>query len=78
MYLYIHIYMHIYKHIYIYMYKGVSVACFWWRTDGVNTNGAAAKETHFDRLWKKALLGTLGKIKAGSREYPKGHSVKQS
>ena len=35
------------------------------RTTGVNTNGAAAKVMVFDRLGKKVLPGTFGKIKLG-------------
>ena len=34
----------------------------WLRTNGVNTNGAAAKVMKFDRLGKKVRPGTLGKI----------------
>ena len=37
----------------------------WLRTNGVNTNGAAAKAMNFDRLGKKVHPGTFGKIKAG-------------
>ena len=37
----------------------------WLRTDGVNTNGAAAKVTHFDRLGKKVRPGTFGKKQIG-------------
>ena len=44
---------------------GVSTCSLWLRTNGVNTNGAAAKEINFDRLWKKVHPGTLGKIKVG-------------
>ena len=33
------------------------------RTNGVNNNGAAAKEMNFDRLGKKVRPGTFGKIK---------------
>ena len=36
----------------------------WLRTNGVNTNGAAAKVMNFDRLGTKVLHGTFGKIKA--------------
>ena len=43
----------------------------WLRTTGVDTNGAAAKVMHFDRLRKKVRPGTFGKIKVGAREYPK-------
>ena len=38
------------------------------RTDGVNTNGAAAKEVNLDSLRKKVRPGTFGKIKVGERE----------
>ena len=37
----------------------------WLRTNGVNTNGAAAKATNVDRLGKKVSPGTFGKIKLG-------------
>ena len=37
----------------------------WLRTNGVNTNGAAAKVINFDRLGKKVRPGTFGNIKAG-------------
>ena len=36
----------------------------WLRTNGVNTNEAAA-EVNLDRLGKKARPGTFGKMKAG-------------
>ena len=39
--------------------------CLWLRTNGVNTNGAAAKVMNFDRLGKKVRPGTFGKIKVG-------------
>ena len=38
---------------------------FWLRTNGVNTNGAAAKVVNFDRLGKKVCPGTFGRIKVG-------------
>ena len=34
-------------------------------TNGVNTNGAAAKGMNFDRVGKKVRPGTLGKINVG-------------
>ena len=37
----------------------------WLRTNGVNTNGAAAKVFAFDRLGKKVRPGTFGEIKVG-------------
>ena len=37
----------------------------WVRTNGVNTNRAAAKVMDFDRLGKKVGPGTFGKIKVG-------------
>ena len=51
----------------------VAVACgfvvlcrvVWLRTNGVNTNGAAAKVRDVDWLWKKVRPGTFGKIKVG-------------
>ena len=47
------------------------------RTDGVNTNGAAAKVMIFDRLGKKVRPGTFGEIKVGQQEYLKSPSVKK-
>ena len=38
------------------------------RTNGVNTNGAAAKAMNFDGFGKKIRPATFGKIKAGQRE----------
>ena len=46
---------HAFHHIYIYKP--------WLRTDGVNTNGAAAKGMNLGRLGKKARPGTFGKVK---------------
>ena len=37
----------------------------WLRTNGVDTNGAAAKVMNFDRLGKEVRPGTLGKIEVG-------------
>ena len=37
----------------------------WLRTNGLNTNGAAAKIMNFDRLGKNVRPGTFGKIKVG-------------
>ena len=37
----------------------------WLRTNGVSTNGTAAKVMNFDRLGKEVRGGTLGGIKAG-------------
>ena len=37
----------------------------WLRTNGVNTNGAAAKAMDFDGLGNKVRSGTFGKIKVG-------------
>ena len=48
----------------------------WLRTNGVNTNGAAAKVTNLDRLGKKP--GTFEEIKAGARRYPKSPSAKKT
>ena len=36
----------------------------WSRTNGVNTNGAAATVSKFDRMVKKVRPGAFGKIKA--------------
>ena len=37
----------------------------WLRTNGVNTNGAAAEVMNFDRLGKKVRPGTFGNIQVG-------------
>ena len=37
----------------------------WLRTNGVSTNGAAAKVMNFDGLRKKVHTGTFGRIKVG-------------
>ena len=37
----------------------------WLRTNGVNTNWAAAKVMSFDRLGKKVRPGTSGNINVG-------------
>ena len=37
----------------------------WLQTNGVSTNGATAKVTNVDRLWKKVCPGTSEKIKVG-------------
>ena len=37
----------------------------WLRTNGVNTNGAAAKVMNFDRLGEKVHPGTFGNLKVG-------------
>ena len=42
-----------------------SVAAAWLRTNGVNTNGAAAKVMIFDRFGKKLRPGTFGNIQVG-------------
>ena len=42
---------------------GLRVLANWLRTNGVNTDGAAAKVTSFDGLGKKVSPGTFGKIK---------------
>ena len=41
------------------------------RTNGVNTNGAAAEVMNSERFRRKVRPGTSGNIKAGKREYPK-------
>ena len=38
---------------------------FWLRTSEVNTNEAAAKVIHVDRLGEKVRPGTFGKVKVG-------------
>ena len=40
----------------------------WLRTNGVDTNGAAAKVMNFDRLGKKVRPGILGEIKVCSQK----------
>ena len=42
-----------------------AVVLSWLRTDGVNTDGAAAKVVTFDRLGKKVSPGTFYEIKVG-------------
>ena len=75
MYVYIYEYIYIYIHIYIYR-RGLlrlggldrllgALGSLWLRTNGVNTNGAAAEVIDSDRLGKKVRPGTLGKIKLG-------------
>ena len=39
------------------------IVTIWLRTNGVNTNGAAAEAIIFVRLGKKGRTGTVGKIK---------------
>ena len=48
------------------------------RTNGVNTNGAAAKVINVDRLGNKVRPSTLGKTRVGFREYPKSLSVENT
>ena len=43
----------------------IAIVIVWLRTNGVNTNGAAAKVMNFDRLEKKVRRGTFGKIRVG-------------
>ena len=45
------------------MFQWIVDATPWWRTNGVRTNGAAAKVMDFDGLGKKVRPGTFGKIK---------------
>ena len=47
---------------YMYMYLYVFI---WLRTNGVNTNGAAAKVVNFDRLGKRVHPVTFGEINIG-------------
>ena len=48
----------------------------WLRTNGVNTNGAAATSNiHVDSLGEKGTPWHFWKIDVGQREYPKGPSV---
>ena len=47
---------------------------YWLRTNGVNTDGAAAKVHDCDRLREKVRPGTFGKI----REYPKSTPVNKT
>ena len=46
----------------MYIYIHINV---WLRTNGVNTNGAAAKVMNLERLGKKVRPGTSGNIKVG-------------
>ena len=59
--------------------EGVLRVVPWLRTNGVNTNGAAAKVMSFDIFWRKRKVhpGTFRNIKAGSPEYAKSPSVKK-
>ena len=43
----------------------LSIVVPWLRTNGVGTNGAAAKVMNSDRLGKKVRPGTSGNIKVG-------------
>ena len=45
--------------------QSVGLYSCWLRTNGVNTNEAAAKVMNFDRLGKKVRPGTFGNIKVG-------------
>ena len=47
------------------------------RTNGVDTDGPAAKVIIFEGLGEKVRPGTFGKIKVGQREYPKSPSVRK-
>ena len=70
--IYIYIYKHIHIHTHTYIYSGAEAnaalaveGARWLRTDGVNTNGAAAKVIMFDRLGKKVRPGTFEHTKVG-------------
>ena len=54
--------MHVHTHI---LEPGGSPGSAWLRTNGVSTNGAAAKVMIFDRLGTNARPGTCGNIKVG-------------
>ena len=43
----------------------IVIVTIWSRTNGVDTNRAAAKVMNFDRLGKKVHPGTFGKTKVG-------------
>ena len=58
--MYIYIYMYICIYIYIYVCTCVAPH-IWLRTNGVNTNGAAAEVMKFDRLRKRYALAVLGR-----------------
>ena len=62
MYVYIYIPLHIYIYIYIYIYTHSYHANSYCAkgTNGVNTNGAAAKVMNLDRLGKRYALALLG------------------
>ena len=49
----------------------------WLRTNGVNTNGAAAKVMNFDRVGRQVHPGPFGMIKVGERECAKSPSVEK-
>ena len=49
----------------------------WLRTNGVNTDGAAAKVMNFISLGKKVRPSTFGKLKVYQCEYHKSPSVKK-
>ena len=50
----------------------------WLRTNGVNTNGAAANVINLARLGRKVRPGTFEKIEVGERGYPESPSVKKN
>ena len=89
--MYVCMYVCVCIYIYIYIYTHTNTTTYgartlraeqlltkdWLRTNGVNTNGAAAKVMNFDRLVKKVRPDTFGKIEVGSRGYPKSPSVEK-
>ena len=52
-------------HLSVSLSLSLSLTFGWLRTNGVNTNVAAATVMNFDRLGKKIRPGTLGEIKVG-------------
>ena len=53
----------------------IMIIIIWLRTNGVNTNGAAARVMNVDRFGKKVTHWHFGKSNIGEQEYPKSPSV---
>ena len=65
------VYIYIYMYIYIYIYIYTHINKGWLRTNGVNTNGAAAKVMNFDRSGKRYALALSGRYKSRLMGVPK-------
>ena len=69
LYIYIYIYIYIERERYRERERGARQVTLrvasWFRTNGVNANGAAAKVINFDRSGKKVRPGTVGNINIG-------------